>query len=202
MDQSEKIDARGLACPQPVILTKKALEKADRIMVIVDDETALENVKRLGAKLGCDVQAEQAGEGTYEIRLSKSAAAKPGQGEAPRPEGGSATGPFVIVFSENRMGRGEDALGDVLVRAFIHTLCQQTVPPDKILFYNTGVKLAALDSAVVDDLKQMEAAGVELLVCGTCVNYFGLSEKIGVGVVSNMYDIADAMCSAGRLVMP
>ena len=111
-------------------------------------------------------------------------------------------GPFVMVFSADQMGRGEDELGDILIRSFIHTVCQQGIRPDKIIFYNTGVKLTAKDSAVVDDLRQLAEAGSELLLCGTCVNYFGLSENIGVGIVSNMHDIAEIMCSAGRLVMP
>ncbi len=114
----------------------------------------------------------------------------------------TAEKPFVVVFSSDKMGRGEDELGDVLIRAFIHTLCEQGARPDKIIFYNTGVKLAAKDSAVVEDLKQLADSGVELLVCGTCVNYFKLSGQIGAGTVSNMYVIAETMCSAGRVVMP
>lgn len=111
-------------------------------------------------------------------------------------------GPFVIVFSENRMGRGNNELGDVLIKAFVHTLCQQENKPDVIIFYNTGVKLAEKDSEVIDDLKQLAEAGAKLLICGTCANYFKISDRIGAGVISNMYDIAGIMCEAGRLVMP
>lgn len=195
----EKIDARGLACPQPVILAKRELESADRITVLVDDPVALENIKRLGETLGCEVRVEQTAAKTYEIHLKKS-------GRAPSSEtapcGAPAGGPFVIVFSSDKMGRGEDALGDVLVRAFIHTLCEQDIKPDKIILYNTGVKLAATGSETVDDLKRLGEAGVDLLVCGTCVNYFDLTGKIGAGTISNMYVIAETMSAAGRLITP
>lgn len=195
----KRIDARGLACPQPVVLTKRELENADRVTVLVDDPVALENIKRLGETLGCEVHVEQTPAKTYEIHLKKS-----GQAPSPQKAPGCAPagGPFVIVFSSDKMGRGEDALGDVLVRAFIHTLCEQDIKPDKIIFYNTGVKLAAAGSETVDDLKRLAEADVELLVCGTCVNYFNLAGKIGAGKISNMYAIAETMSTAGRLVTP
>jgi selenium metabolism protein YedF len=100
------------------------------------------------------------------------------------------------------MGRGDDELGYVLIRSFIHTLLTLNPLPDTILFYNTGAKLAARDSEVLDDLKQLEKAGVSILVCGTCTNYFGISDTLGAGSISNMYDIASTMAGAGRLITP
>jgi selenium metabolism protein YedF len=205
MNDIEVVDARGLGCPQPVILAKKAIEQRDRILVLVDNEIALENVKRLGTKLGCDIQVDQTERGTYRIHLSK----KPGA-KMPADEEVLATcvsepehkGPFVIVFSENRMGRGNDELGYVLIKAFIHTLCQQEAKPDTMIFYNTGVKLTVKDSEVIDDLKQLAEVGVEMLVCGTCVNYFDITKDVAVGTISNMYDIAGLLSRAGRLVAP
>ncbi len=199
------IDARGLDCPEPVMRTKKALETNSRIMVIVDNDMALENVKRLGTKTGCDIQVDGQKDGAYHIRLSRKGGAVPitDVDVAPICETEpSGTGPFVVVFAENRMGRGNDELGGVLIRAFIHTLAEQVTRPDMIIFYNTGVKLIVKDSPVLDDLKAMAEAGVELMVCGTCVNYFDIAKEVAVGNISNMYDIVGIMSRAGRLVMP
>jgi selenium metabolism protein YedF len=100
------------------------------------------------------------------------------------------------------MGSGNDELGYVLMRAFLHTIALQAEKPDIMIFYNTGVKLAIQGSEVLDDLKELASAGVEMLVCGTCLNYFEAKEKLSVGVVSNMYDIAGIMSRAGRLLVP
>ena len=205
MDDIKTLDARGLGCPQPVILAKKALEQDDRILVLVDDEIALENIKRMGINAGCDIQADRQADGTYQIHLSKAGGspattdqdALAACGSAPPPQG-----PFVVVFSENRMGHGNDELGWVLIRAFIHTLGQQELKPDAMIFYNTGVKLTVKDSEAIDDLKLLAESGVEILVCGTCTNYFAITEEVAVGTISNMYDIAGLMSRAGRLVSP
>ena len=199
MSKIKIIDATGLACPQPVILTKEAIEKNEKIKVIVDNETALENVTRLGTKLGCDVATETKAEGLFEITLSRKAGATVQDiCSCSTP----ATGPFVIVCAEDKMGRGSEELGTVLIRAFLHTISQQKEKPDIMVFYNSGVKLAIEGSEVLDDLKELAAAGVEMLVCGTCLNYFEVKDRLGVGFVSNMYDIAGIMSKAGRLLYP
>ena len=204
MNEIKIVDATGLSCPQPVILAKQAIETHDKVKVIVDNDTALENVRRLGAKLGCDVVSEAKEDGIFEIALTR----KPG---APMPAkdiavtcdtSPSASGPFVIVCAEDKMGRGNDELGSVLMRAFLHTICLQKEKPDVMIFYNTGVKLTLQGADTLDDLKELAAAGVEILVCGTCLNYFEAKDKLGVGVISNMYDIAGTMSKAGRLLTP
>lgn len=112
------------------------------------------------------------------------------------------SGPFVIVVSEDKMGRGNAELGTVLIKAFMHTVASQAKKPDVMIFYNTGVKLTVQGSDVLEDLKQLESEGVQVLVCGTCLNYFEIKDKLAVGVVSNMYDIVETMSSAGRLLVP
>ncbi|MFZ3157005.1 MAG: sulfurtransferase-like selenium metabolism protein YedF [Smithella sp.] len=112
------------------------------------------------------------------------------------------SGPFVIVVSEDKMGRGNAELGTVLIKAFMHTVAGQAKKPDVMIFYNTGVKLTVQGSDVLEDLKQLESEGVQVLVCGTCLNYFEIKDKLAVGVVSNMYDIVEIMNSAGRLLVP
>lgn len=197
------VDARGLSCPEPVVLAKQALESNQQIKVIVDNETALENVKRLGAKYGCDVSVE-AKESTYEIQMIRQADInKDQQAFSPSCATEDAkSGPFVIVISEDKMGRGNDELGTVLIKAFCHTVADQAQKPDVMIFYNTGVKLTLQDSDVLGDLKTLESKGVQILVCGTCLNYFEVKEKLAVGIVSNMYDIVEIMSSAGRLFTP
>ena len=204
---SELIDAKGLACPEPVILTKKALDAHDEVTVLVDDETALENVKRLALSSGCDVDAAAEPGGVFRIVIKK------GKGTAAAgaaqvvcgPAGASAQsaqGPTIFVIASSVMGQGSDDLGALLMKAFIHTAVDLEHRPDIMIFYNTGVKLVAPDSGVLDDLKALEGKGVKILVCGTCVNFFELTGKVGVGTVSNMYDIAGALSTAGRIVKP
>lgn len=204
MSEIKVVNATGLGCPQPVILAKQAIETNDKVKVIVDNDTALENVRRLGTKLGCAVSTETKSNGIFEILLTRKAGAPlPGQDiPVACDTSDAASGPFVIVCAEDKMGRGNDELGSVLIRAFLHTICLQKEKPDVMIFYNTGVKLALQESEVLDDLKELAATGVEMLVCGTCLNYFEVKDKLGVGIVSNMYDIAGTMSKAGRLINP
>jgi len=203
---SELIDAKGLACPEPVIRTKKALDVCDDVTVLVDNETALENVKRLASSSGCAVDIKEEAGGIFRLHLEK------GQGGGGPSEVSPAllrsepatqpAGPSVFVIASNAMGQGNDDLGAILMKAFIHTAVDLDRRPDVMIFYNSGVKLTASDSDVIDDLKTLESKGVKLLVCGTCVNFFELTGKIGAGVVSNMYDIAATLSAAGRIVKP
>lgn len=202
MKEIEMVDARGRACPEPVIMAKKALGGHDTVVVLVDNETAVENVKRLGANSGCAVRVEETEGGAYRIHLQRERGSDAVPVAEVAPSCAGAAGPFVVVFAENRMGRGNDELGAVLVRAFLHTLCEQETKPDAIVFYNTGVKLTVRDSAVIDDLRRLAGEGVELLVCGTCVNFFEIGSEVAVGTISNMYDIAGLMSRAGRLLVP
>lgn len=204
------VDARGLACPQPVLLAKKAIAENEEVTVIVDNEIAVENIRRLAAKTACGFSVTEKEGGVREIALVRTGAT----GHPPVDAGALAaelsctvvpekeTGSNVVVLSDNHMGRGDDVLGDVLIRAFIHTLAQLKPLPATIICYNAGVKLAVKDSMVLDDLQQLAQAGVDILVCGTCVNYFGLGVQIAVGRISNMYDILETMAGAARLVRP
>ena len=199
---SELINAKGLACPQPVILTKKALDSCDDVTVLVDNETALENVKRLASSSGCAVEVTKEPDGVFRMHLKKQAGVK-APPECTLPEGApQPAGPSVFVIASNVMGYGNDELGAILMKAFLHTAIDLDQRPDVMIFYNTGVKLAAADSDVIDDLKAIEEKGVKILVCGTCVNFFNLTGKIGAGTISNMYDIAGTLSTAGRVIKP
>ena len=203
------VDARGLACPQPVLLAKKAIAENEEVTVLVDNDVAVENIRRLAAKTAYGFSVTEKEGGVREIALVRTGAAGqapadvaaeagPSCGVAP----GKEAGPVVVILSDNHMGRGDDVLGDVLIRAFIHTLAQLKPLPATIICYNAGVKLAVKESPVLDDLQQLAQAGVDILVCGTCVNYFGLGDQVAAGHISNMYDIAETMAGAARLVRP
>ncbi len=200
------VDTRGLACPEPVILTKKALEEATDVLVIADNDEAVENIRRLANKMGCAITVSREEGGGFRIRLTRSGETPPYEGTDIGIVCGTAKEgkalPLVIVLSSDRLGRGNDELGAVLMRSFVHTLLTLEPRPAMIILYNTGVRLATRESPLIDDFKQLEAAGVELFVCGTCVNYFELKERLGAGIISNMYDIAAAMTGAGKLVIP
>jgi len=187
------IDASGLACPQPVVLTKKALEEAEEVTIVVDNPVSRDNVRRMAESQGCEVEVEERGDGIY-LHLRKIASCEAVSSTAP------ASGPTVVVISSDQMGRGNQELGRILMRAFLHTLNEVSPRPEKLTFFTTGVKLTVEGSEVLEDLRRLAEGGTEILVCGTCLSYFDLKERVVVGQVSNMYSIAEALLQAGRLV--
>jgi selenium metabolism protein YedF len=204
---SEIINAKGLACPEPVVLTKKALEVYGDVVVMVDNITAMENVKRFAASSGCSVEVNDEPGGIFKMHLKKQGAtpldnAVPAYLSCCTDTASATSGPTVFVIAADTMGKGSDELGAILMKAFIHVTTELETIPDVMIFFNAGVKLAAEGSDFLNDLKELEKKGVKMLVCGTCVNYFNLTGKIAAGVVSNMYDIAGVLSSAGRIVKP
>jgi selenium metabolism protein YedF len=194
---TETVDARGLPCPQPVILTRNALQGNDAVVTVVDNEIAQRNVTRMAEQVGGVVKVEQHDDGIY---LHITMAAAPSAGPAP-PTAASAGGPLVLVIPGEFMGRGEHPeLGQVLLRGFFHTLSEVAPLPDAVIFFNSGVKLVTEGSPIVEDLEALRGHGVEILVCGTCLQYYGLTERVAVGEVSNMYTIAETILGAGRMV--
>jgi selenium metabolism protein YedF len=195
---TEVIDARGLACPQPVIQTRKAMQQVDQLVTLVDNETSLTNVSRMASRSGWQVNVIPQGD-EFRIELAK------GQDAAqtePLPVGKAeaVTGPPILVISSDTLGRGDAELGNILIRAFFHTLGEVEPLPQTIIFFNAGVKLACEGSPALDDLQALENNGIEMLVCGTCLDYFELKDKLVAGQVSNMYDIAETMLTAGKVV--
>ena len=165
---AEIIDASGLACPQPVVLTKKALEKFNEIITIVDNQTALENVKRLANKENCKTKVNTSDNGKWQIHMQKET---PVSKQNIVIETSEINGPNVCIIAEDSMGRGDRELGKILIRAYLHTITDPDIRPDIILLYNSGVKLALDDSETLQDLQSLEKSGVEILVCGTCADF-------------------------------
>lgn len=194
-----EIDARGLACPQPVVLTKNKMNDCNQIEILVDNETAKENLKRLASSSGWTFEVS-VNDDYFKILLKArelNTSADSQKISSPCSDEGS-----VFVFSSDRMGKGDDELGAILMKAFIHTLAGLEPEPSKLLFYNSGVKLAAEGSGVVDDLQLIQEKGIEILICGTCVNYFNIGDKIKTGIISNMFDILNAMNGSTRIINP
>lgn len=189
------IDAKGLACPQPVILAKKAIDGGEKnFTMIVDNKTAVENLMRLADNSGYKAVAAEK-DGVFEVAFS-------GDGTAPCavpaavPEAG---GKWAIFVPSDTLGRGESELGASLIKMFFYTLAQEENTPDYILFMNAGVTLPCNDE-VSGHLRALADKGVEILVCGTCLNFYGLKEELKVGTVSNMYDILQRMQDASKVI--
>ena len=181
----KKIDARGLDCPKPVIKTKKELEENGEAEVLVDNEVAAENVKKLGIKMGAKVTKVKESEGNYRLVIADFKKA-----EKKRNKEGKEK---VIFIKSNLLGEGEAELGDILIRGFISTLKEIDPLPDKIIFMNSGVKLPCENEEVINSLKELEKNGVEVLTCGTCLDYYNLTDKLKTGNISNMYEIVDSL---------
>lgn len=200
------IDCRGLACPLPVVNAKKASEElrsGDVLTVLVDNEIAVQNLSRFAEHKGFGVCAEKKGDKEYAVIMTISGAAA----EEPREEEiacavDSRRKGMLVVLSANTMGSGDPKLGTSLMKAFVFALTKQDQLPDTILCYNTGASLTCEGADTLEDLKLLESEGVTILTCGTCLDFYGLKEKLAVGGVTNMYDIVERMENAARIIKP
>ena len=223
-----RLDERGKQCPLPVVETRKALEAAgpgETIEVVVDNEIAVQNLRKMADHKGLEFRSEKTGEreftawvraaegGTAAAALAGQGTGEPGAAAAQasgRSDGcpapaccpPAADGGIVAVISSNCMGQGDDTLGKLLMKGFIYALSQQEQLPRTGLLYNGGAFLSCEGSDSVEDLRELEAQGVEILTCGTCLNHYGLEGKLQVGGVTNMYEIAERMTGARLLVRP
>lgn len=201
------VDARGLPCPQPVVHTLKALEGIAPGTVVethVDNETAVQNVMRMAATKGCPARSEKKADDHFVIYLTvpETPGGTAPAGEAPvvcRPD---RRGNTVVAVTSDAMGHGNDELGKTLMKGFIYALSQLEELPKTILFYNGGARLTTEGSLSLEDLKSMEAQGVEIMTCGTCLNFYGLTDKLAVGSVTNMYSIVETLAKADKVIKP
>ena len=198
------VNAMGDNCPIPVIKTKKAMQALtgpETIEVLVDNEIAVQNVTKMASSAGGAVSSEKLGDAQFKITIQMEGAAAQDAAEdvvcAP-----DARDNTVVVVSSDRMGIGNDELGKVLMKGFIFAVTQLDTLPKTMLFYNGGATLTAEGSDSLEDLKSLEAQGVEIMTCGTCLDYYGLKEKLAVGSVTNMYSIVETMAKAGKIIRP
>ncbi|HWR41141.1 MAG TPA: sulfurtransferase-like selenium metabolism protein YedF [Patescibacteria group bacterium] len=192
------LDCRGLPCPQPVIATKKALERGEHdFVVVVDNTAARENVSKFAVSQGCGVQVET--EGMISRIVVTTAAGSAPEFPAAPPATVGAGGNLRYLLTQETLGHGSGELGAVLVKSFLVALKEKTPLPTTLMLINGGVKLACTGSAVLEHLLELSRQGVEILACGTCLDYYGLKEELKVGSVTNMYTLVDLM-TEGKLV--
>ena len=196
----KELDCRKQACPQPIIDTKKALEAGnDQLLVIVDSIVSRDNVRRFASSQGHKVEIEDKGGGLYYMHITRNpnAAVKAaGAGAAAIP----VTGGVVVFITSDKLGEGDERLGGILMKAFLNTLHDSEPKPEKILFINNGVKLTTEGSEVLDSLEALTHDGVDIMSCGTCLNYYGIVEKLKYGIAGNMYDIVNVLLEAGKVI--
>ena len=183
------IDAMGLACPRPVILTKKAIreENLDEVTVKVDNEIATENLTKMGKQLGFSAEVKTNSKTDYEVYLKKTGDA---QCELMFEEDSSE---YIVVISSDHMGTGDETFSKNLLEGFVYALTEQDVAPKYVIFYNMGVTLPSINEKVIGDLKALEERGTQVLSCGLCLGQYDMKEKLQVGEVTNMYRICELM---------
>ena len=200
------VNAMGDTCPIPVVKTKNAIKEMGgqgTVEVLVDNEIAVQNLAKMANQKGYQITSKKLEEGKYQalITVGEGVAEEAVEEEVYCAPDARAK-KTVVVIDTNLMGRGNDELGKVLMKGFIYALTQQDVLPAKIVFYNGGATLTCEGSDSLEDLQSLEAQGVEIVTCGTCLNYYEMSDKLKVGSITNMYDICEAMVTADLIVKP
>ena len=195
------VDARGLACPMPVVKANQTLAGMTEgvLEVHVDNTAAVENIKRMAVQKGMTPAVSEAGEKHFVVTMEVNAAfTDTGVPVACVP----LSSEYVVAVDTDVMGRGSEELGHTLIKGFLFALSQLEDLPKTMLFYNGGAKLTVEGSDSIEDLKNMSDKGVEILTCGTCLNYYGLAEKLAVGGITNMYTIVEKLTAASKVVKP
>ena len=193
------VDCRGLACPIPVLKTKEALEKIEEgtITVIVDNKASKENVKRFAQKVGCSVEVEEK-DGLYYLTITKGKGQTEVQGEQ---KGEKREKEVTVLVASSYVGE-EEELGKILMKGFLKTFINASPKPTKLILINAGVKLACQgsDPEILEALKELQESGTEIICCGTCLEYYGLLNKLQVGAPSNAYDVVQALTNSDLVV--
>lgn len=193
------LDCKGLACPKPVILTKKELENMEsgEIEVIVDNDTAVANVSKFAKSIGAEAVVK-CNEGISHIIIKK-------EKNLPLDDNINSMNfrpmeNLVLLVGNDKLGNGDDKLGAVLMKSYMFALAESDKKPHTILFLNGGVKLTTEGSDVLESLKLLEAAGTEIMSCGTCLDFYGVKDKLTIGSVTNMYTIVEKMNGASNTI--
>lgn len=189
-----KVDAIGQVCPVPIIMTKNALKeiKEGKVEVSVDNKISLQNLEKLSQEMGYSYNTQISGE-VFRIVINKP------KENISIVESKDNT---VVVIDSLHMGQGDPELGKILMKGFIYTLTEYDNLPKTILLYNEGVKFATSNSESLNDLLLLETRGVEILACGTCLNFYHLTEELKAGSITNMYTILDRQMKATRIIKP
>ena len=200
----ETLDCTGLPCPKPVLRAKDALAAGSSfIKVLVDNEASQNNVTRFARSQGHEAALTQEGDGLYAVTITASgqaadAAFDPSDYQCALPERCK----MIYVISSDSMGRGSDQLGWALLQTYVQTIKDVEPLPSKVVLYNGGVKLVTTESGALDALRELQGKGVEILACGTCLDFFELKSALQVGQISNMHEIMTTMSEADKIVSP
>ena len=186
-----EVDARGLSCPQPVINAKKALEEIEEgiVTVLVDSAESGENVRRFAQSQGCQVEITER-DGAFCLSITKEY-----HGKAEKKQSGE-----VILITSIQLGTGDESFGESLMLGFINNLGEVAARPEKIIFINSGVRLTTEGSGVLETLRRLEHEGVQILSCGACLEYYRLSGKLMVGIVTNSYEVVNSLFMADKVI--
>ena len=204
-----KVNGMGKTCPIPLIETKKAvksLTSPDTVEVMVDNNMAVKNITRFatdnGYKITTDKISDKEFKLTIEVKEIKSEEEKKMAETCGTCGATDNTGNIVVAIGSEKMGCGDEKLGKNLMKAFIYSLSQAEVHPKTILFFNGGAHLTCEGSLSLEDLGNLKELGVKILTCGTCLDFYGLKDKLKIGEVTNMYDIVSTMESASLVIRP
>lgn len=199
------IDAMGKACPVPVVLAKKAAaelaSEGGELQVLVDNQPACENLRNMAEGNGYTVMEEKIEPGRYQVTIKvpvqEQVQIQSVREQTPvkREESG-----LVVVISKDSMGQGSEELGKILIKGFLFSLTQLKTPPKAVLFFNSGVLLTVEGCNTLDDLRELEQAGTQIEICGTCADYYSVKDSIGVGKIVNMMTITERMAYAGSVI--
>lgn len=194
----QTIDNRGLACPEPVIRTKRALDALEHgvVLSLVDNLVAKENVLRLVQSLALAAEVTEE-DGLYQITITKGVANDAAVAVSQEMTGRLST---ALLVQTELMGTGGEQLGRVLMKSFFYALAESGDLPRAVYFLNSGVRLTCQGSPVLDRLERLQAAGVELWSCGTCLDFYQLKEQLAIGGITNMYSIVEAMQQADKTI--
>ena len=202
----KELDVRHLACPGPVLALRDCLAHGETLIRLhVADALALSNVTRFAQTRGADVESVPQEGGGFSIEIaadSGSSTARSGEEALLVCDVPQSEGPTIIQVTSKVMGQGDDDLGELLLRSFLKTQAQLETKPSAILFYNDGVKLCCHGSLLIDDLRALESNNIEIIACGTCLNFFELADQLEVGRVTDMLEISSILAQAGRLIHP
>lgn len=197
------IDTKGKLCPEPLILAKRGIQQSvagETIQIVTDNESACTNLMAYLSELKVPVQLSSEGsEHTFSFTVPESLGEMPDTDAYCSP---AADRGYVVAIKSENMGMGDDALGKILMRAFVNSLLAADRLPTAILLYNSGVKIAVRGTDTADSLAQLEERGIAIFACGTCVDYYEIKDQLAAGMISNMYTMTKYLSEAGHVVYP
>jgi selenium metabolism protein YedF len=197
------IDVLGQPCPIPVINAKKAMAEpgTDGVLVLVDNRIAVQNLQKMAEGSGYGFSFKEENESRYLVTITRGEGSKaPEEEKKPDPPASCGSGGLVILIGADHLGEGAEELGKMLIKGFVFSVTQLAALPEAMIFLNGGAHLTAEGAVTVPDLKTLQERGVAILTCGTCANYYGLTDKIAAGSITDMMDIVNRISRAGRLI--